>query len=142
METLPYPSSLSCSPFPVFHVSQLKKAVGVHQTLTAVPPSSDVQWSVPEQILQRRVVCRGTDSVLQGLIKWSAMPESLATWEDLASLRQQFPRARVWGQPGAQEGGDVSTSPDDEQAKGDEEGRRPRPSLKNVRFYGPEWNNV
>jgi len=93
---------------PVFHVSQLKKAVGAHHTITALPPSDSAMWSVPEAILQRRLLRQGTSSIMQGLIKWSHLPESLATWEQLEDLRQQFPRARIWVHPGAQEPGSVS----------------------------------
>jgi len=46
----------------------------------------------------------------QGLIKWSHMPESLAMWEPLEQLHQQFPRAPTWGHAGSQEGGNVSTA--------------------------------
>jgi hypothetical protein len=41
----------SSSVHPVFHVSQLKKAVSARHSVTAVPPSEDVLWSVPERIL-------------------------------------------------------------------------------------------
>jgi hypothetical protein len=89
----------------VFHVSQLKKAVGAHHTVTALPPSESSMWSVPEGILQRRLLRQGTSSVMQGLIKWSHLPESLVTWEGLDDLRQQFPHTRIWEDQGAQEGG-------------------------------------
>jgi hypothetical protein len=87
---------------PVFHVSQLKKSVGQHQSVTATPLDSDLQWSIPVAILQRRTVPAGAYSKVQGLIRWSQMPDSLATWEDLIPLQQAFPRAPVWGQPGPQ----------------------------------------
>jgi hypothetical protein len=89
---------------PVFHVSQLKKLVGQHQSVTATPPDSDLQWSILVAILQLRTVSAGASSKVQGLIHWSQMPDSLATWEDLISLQQAFPRAPVWGQPGPQGG--------------------------------------
>jgi hypothetical protein len=41
----------------------------------------------------------------QGLVKWSHMPSSLATWEDIELLCQQFPRAPAWGHAGTQQGG-------------------------------------
>ena len=53
-------------------------------------------------ILQTRSVVKGTRSISQGLIKWSNLPRSLATWEDLEFLRQQFPCATVRSRPGAQ----------------------------------------
>lgn len=71
----------------VFHVSQLKKTVAAHHSVTAIPPSTIAQWSVPEKILQCHIIRKGTSSIMQGLIKWSTMPESLATWEELEALR-------------------------------------------------------
>ena len=51
----------------------------------------------------------GTRSITQGFILWSNLPRSLATWEDLEFLRQQFPRAAVWDRLGAQGRGDVTS---------------------------------
>jgi len=65
---------------------------------------------IPEQVLQRRVVSSDSAVVLQGLIKWSGMPWSLATWEDLEALHQRFPRAPAWGQAGSKGGGDVTAA--------------------------------
>ena len=86
----------SSSVHPVFHVSQLKKAVGAHHTVTATLPLASARWSIPERILQRRQVARGKKFIQQGLIQWTNMPVSLTTWEDLAYLQQQFPRASLW----------------------------------------------
>jgi len=139
---------------PVFYVSQLKKAVGADQTITPEPPSEASVWSILERILQRRYLRQGTASVLQGLIKWTHLPESLATWEKLADLQQQFPRALVWDQPGAQEGGSVSAVPvqqpatDADQASSEgkkkaqgRKDRQARPKSRSVRFFGPEWHH-
>jgi ribosomal protein L21E len=143
----------SSSVHPVFHVSQLKKAVGAHQSVTAKPPSATTIWSVPERIIQRRLLRQGTSSILQGLIKWSHLSESLATWEELEALRQQFPRALVWEHLGAQGGGSVSGDPADGMTTTKEEGeagtaeaqedagRKPRSKKKNMRLFGPEWKN-
>ena len=57
----------------VFHVSQLKLAV------------------------PKRVVKVSTDVRIQALIQWSGMPSTMATWEDMETLRQRFPRAPAWG---------------------------------------------
>lgn len=138
---------------PVFHVSQLKKAVGAHHAITIELPTESALWNFPERILQQRLLHKGTTSVVQGLIKWSQLPESLATWEELDFLRQQFPCAPVWGHAGAQGGGSVSTDPVHRQATevteggkslsepSEEEGRKARPKTKSVRFHGPEWLN-
>lgn len=63
----------SSSIHPVFHV---KKAASARHSVTAVPPSEDVLWSVPERIIQRRNNTKGTHSIQQGLIKWSNLPVS------------------------------------------------------------------
>jgi len=149
----------SSSVHPVFHVSQLKKVVGARHTVTPTLPPSSVLWSVPAHILQRRQVTKGKRLVQQGLIQWSNLPASLATWEDLEYLRQQFPRAGIWQQPGAQGRGNVSdsaadeedepapgsttTSPDAEPAEGllpdglQENARARRPIKQNPRYFGP-----
>jgi hypothetical protein len=81
---------------PVFHVSQLKVAVPVTYTAQPLPSSLD-GLQVPERVLQKRVAKVGVDVHLQALIQWSGMPSSLATWEDMETLRQRFPRAHAWG---------------------------------------------
>ena len=128
---------------PVFHVSQLKKAVGARHTVTTTLPPVSAQWSIPERILQRRQLPRGKKFIQQGLIKWSNLPVSLATWEDLESLRQQLPRANLWLQHGAQERGNVSaTSADNNQTQssdGPKEERPKRPRTGNTCYTGPEW---
>jgi len=80
---------------PVFHVSQLKQAIG-NQPVSSSLPSTSASLAIPERILQRRVSA-GDRPALQGLIKWSGLPVSLATWENLESLRQRFPMAPTWG---------------------------------------------
>jgi hypothetical protein len=72
---------------PVFHVSQLKKAVGARHTVTSTLPPASAQCSVPERILQHCQVPRGKKFIQQGLIQWTNLPVSLATWEDLEFLR-------------------------------------------------------
>jgi hypothetical protein len=94
------------------------------------------------------------------LVRWSHCPSELATWEDEAPLRLQFPRALAWGQARSLGGRDVTTTdkiptrseadleqdvsaetplaPDEpeDDMKGKE---RPKRALKaNPRAYGPE----
>lgn len=70
---------------PVLHVSQLKQHVAkdcpVSEDLTSVctDPASAVQ---PEQVLDRRMIQRGGNTIKQVLIKWEALPLTMATWED------------------------------------------------------------
>jgi hypothetical protein len=58
--------------------------------------------------LQHRSSVRGLNSCPQVLVQWSAMPEELATWENVQDLQQQFPNAAVWGHPAGLAGGNVS----------------------------------
>lgn len=59
---LPTSSSIN----PVFHVSQLKKAVGAHHIVEPSLPPSFVRWSIPEKILQRRSILKGSTQVCKG----------------------------------------------------------------------------
>jgi hypothetical protein len=72
---------------PVFHVSRLKKDVDSKHQVTASVPSELSSLQVPERVLQRRLVARGAKTIMQVLIKWSALPESLSTWEDLEAIK-------------------------------------------------------
>jgi len=75
----------------VFHVSQLKLSPGTQQVSSTLP--SDLSpLQVPVKILQRRWSA-GDRSQEQGLVLWSNSTLELATWEPLAALHQQFPRA-------------------------------------------------
>jgi hypothetical protein len=93
---------------PVFHVSQLKRALGAGLVASPTLPTTNYSFSVPEAILQRRTVMHGVNPCAQILVKWTHMPKELATWEDVEDLRQQFPRAAVWGQPAFLGGRNVS----------------------------------
>lgn len=90
--------------YPIFHVSQLKLVVPVAHTVQPLPSSLD-GLQVPEQVLQKRIAKVGTEVRLQALVKWSGMPTTLATWEDMEGLHQRFPRAPAWGQASAYQGG-------------------------------------
>jgi hypothetical protein len=93
--------------YPVFHVSHLKQAVGSKFPVTPVVPDGLLHMQVPEQVLQRHLVARGKKFVMQVLVRWSSLPESLATWEDLDAIKQRFPAAPAWGRPASKEGGSV-----------------------------------
>jgi hypothetical protein len=64
---------------PVFHVSQLKRALGTGLVSSPVLPNEQFQFSVPVKILQRRTVARGVQSSEQILVQWSHMTVELAT---------------------------------------------------------------
>lgn len=78
----------------VFHVSQLKKHLGPRAVPCPGLPLIDAQGVMkvaPVAILQRRVIPRNNEPVVQWLIHWENMLETEATWEDAAFIRKIFP---------------------------------------------------
>jgi hypothetical protein len=61
-------------------------------------------------VLNTKLVAHGTDHVTQVLVCWSALPDSLATWEDQDVLQQKFPDAANWGQVVIQGRGNVNST--------------------------------
>lgn len=79
---------------PVFHVSLLKKRVGSQQVVTTGLPKIGVEGQFlvyPVQILQRRMIKKNNKAAVQWLVQWShSVPED-ASWEDAATIQEQFP---------------------------------------------------
>jgi hypothetical protein len=127
---------------PIFHVSQLKQSVGTQSVSPSLPAAnSDLQF--PEQILQRRWT-GDARPVEQVLIKWSGMPVTLATWENLIAVTQRFPFAPAWGHARSQQEGGVSTvtkeaGPEDTVAYPEAQPRSKRATRPNVNVFDPEW---
>lgn len=94
---LQLPSSTSIHP--VFHVSQLKSAIGFTGPVQHQLPASTAPLQVPLRILDRRLTKRGNSAVAQVLIQWSASVPEDATWEDLDDLRSRFPQHWLEGKP-------------------------------------------
>lgn len=119
---------------PVFHVSQLKRAVSpTSQVCSTLPPSS-TEFRIPQAILQRRHITRGDKIISQILVHWSSWPSSLSTCEDEEELLRQFPAAPAWGSRG---GGDVTDAGPVSPAGN----RLARLCKPNTRFVGPEWQS-
>lgn len=78
---------------PVFHVSLLRRVLKPEDQLLPTLPIPEANLQVPEKILQQRVIRRGARKLLQALVQWSDSTPELATWEDLETLKQLFPRA-------------------------------------------------
>ncbi|XP_057252042.1 uncharacterized protein LOC130592021 [Beta vulgaris subsp. vulgaris] len=79
---------------PVFHVSQLKKAVGEVQAVAELPSniSSDLEWlAEPEAVLDIRTVGSPSSPRVEVLIKWQQSSNFEATWEEFHSIQRRFP---------------------------------------------------
>lgn len=79
---------------PVFHVSQLKRAVGNALPTLALPIqlSSDSEMMVePEIFLSIRKVGNGDMADVEVLFQWRNLPEYEATWESIDMVRDRFP---------------------------------------------------
>lgn len=141
---------------PVIHVSQLKKWVPSDRVINATLPPDPPDLQLPEKIVARRARTLGSSSVKEGLVRWTGMPDTLATWENLQDLRRRFPGAPAWGQAGSQEEEDVMNLPSatrkktlrdkekEVEASGTEEQkvqvrRSRRKRQLNAKFSGPDW---
>ncbi|GFS46186.1 hypothetical protein Acr_00g0100660 [Actinidia rufa] len=79
---------------PVFHVSLLKKKLGQHVTPNPIlPPVSDegVLQMEPVAVLDRRMVKRNNEAVVQWLVQWSRTFPEDATWIDYDEFHSKFP---------------------------------------------------
>ncbi|KAA3452986.1 Transposon Ty3-G Gag-Pol polyprotein [Gossypium australe] len=78
---------------PTFHVSQLKKHVGSAVHASTLPPmgSDRALLKTSIRVLDRRMVKQGNHAGVEVLVEWAdTFPED-STWENLDSLRRQFP---------------------------------------------------
>ncbi|VAH37830.1 unnamed protein product [Triticum turgidum subsp. durum] len=133
----------SCSIHPVFHVSQLRRALlPVEQALDELPAEAAPNPE-PVEILDTRLHHCGTALVPQVLIRWTGQPASVATWEDREELQHHYPAAPAWGQADSQEGGNVTDQPTTTATaarQGDGVQQRTRRAHEpNKRYTGPEW---
>jgi hypothetical protein len=67
---------------PVIHVSQLKKAIRPQDTVSAELPcyyTNDSFAVQPQEIIDERMIKRGSKEVPQVKVQWSGMPPSLQT---------------------------------------------------------------
>jgi len=83
---------------PVFHVSLLKKAIGMlPYSVTSLPTDMEAV-QVPELVLDRRWKTKNNRVICQLLIKWSGLALALATWEDEDYIRPMLSKAMACGQ--------------------------------------------
>lgn len=90
---------------PVFHLSQLKKALGNHPAYAHIPAdlSSGLALdSTPAAVLGVRYVPMGTGSQTKVLIQCEYLPDTEATWEEYSAFHKRFPpfhlegKVKVW----------------------------------------------
>ena len=99
---------LSASIHPVFHVSQLKKAVGDSTKVQPLPEllSEDMEWLVePEDI---KAIREGS-SGMEVLVLWKNLPDFEATWESVTDLQLQFPNLHLEDKVSRKEGSNDKT---------------------------------
>ena len=68
--------------------------------------------TVPEKIIDRRLVKKGNTAVPQVKISWVGLPASTTTWEDYNVVKHRFPNAPAWGQAGSSARGGVTPGGD------------------------------
>src|ERR1044072_5787366 len=78
---------------PVFHVSQLKKAIGGHQVQAELPPDLEHQAELffPDCVMSVRDIQKQDAVKRQVLIHWHGKSKDEATWEDTTVIQEQFP---------------------------------------------------
>lgn len=79
---------------PVFHISQLKKHLGSHAIPEQGLPLIDDEGRIlsePVAVLERRLIPRNNEPIVQWKVHWANLPKSAATWEDAAFITKVFP---------------------------------------------------
>ena len=77
----------------VFHISQLKKALGNSQEATTLPPQISPKMELvvePEALLAVRNIQDGQKMQTELLIKWAGLTEFEATWESAEVIKGRF----------------------------------------------------
>jgi hypothetical protein len=96
---------------PVFHVSQLKPYTPNYTPVfNTLPKLIDLEAEPvePAEILERRLVKKGSSAVVQIRVCWTNLPPDATTWEDDNVLRARFPVALAWGQASSPAGGAIT----------------------------------
>lgn len=102
---------------PVFHVSQLKRALGTNDVAKQLPSAFDSGFSVdykPKQVLAVRRTHTGEEIRQQVFIHWEGQSEEDATWEDWDDIALQFPQFSLGDKAVFNEEGIVSKDMDRE----------------------------
>jgi hypothetical protein len=126
---------------PVFHVSQLRRALLLGTTPSLVLPTPTVDIVVPVKILAQKWTRTPSRRRARVQVQWSNTASRDITWEDKLELEQRFPATPAWGQAVSQEGGDVSVPPAPDNDMGlNKTPAWPRRLVQpSRRHLGPEW---
>ncbi|CAM8971233.1 unnamed protein product [Rhodiola kirilowii] len=122
----------------VFHISLLKKCVNPNAYATATCPDdllATFPCVQPEKILASRTILQQGSWVAQLLIKWRGLPDTDATWEDLAEFTVRFPDFPLEGEEVFKGGGDDMNSSHDKHV-GVRRGKRERRSTRHFDVEG------
>ncbi|KAI5444775.1 hypothetical protein KIW84_013160 [Lathyrus oleraceus] len=78
----------------VFHISQLKKAIGEYAAEPQLPEGLEIEpehLEEPEELLASRPITKNGQRVRQWLVRWKGRAVEDTTWEDESVLKSQFP---------------------------------------------------
>lgn len=122
---------------PVFHVSQLRRAILPGTSVSSELPICSDELDVPVKILQTRWRKSSGAMIEQVRVQCSNNATLGDTWEDKLALQDRFPNAEAWGQASSQEEGDVRATDDPVPTAG--AARPTRAHRPNPRVHGPDW---
>ena len=89
---LELPSSTTIHP--VFHVSQLRRALGSADLCQPLSPilAEDLEWLVEhDQVLDIRQSPNNNQTDIEVLIQWKGLPQFEASWESTDTIKEHFP---------------------------------------------------
>jgi hypothetical protein len=128
---------------PVFHVSQLRRALSPGTPSSSCLPIPTDTFAIPVKIISQRWKRTAMGHREQIQVQWSNTDDQDITWEDKLELQQRFPAAPAWGQAGSQGGGDVRVpmQPDSNASTNRATARPKRLVQPNRKHIGPDWVN-
>ncbi|KAI0497126.1 hypothetical protein KFK09_023454 [Dendrobium nobile] len=93
---------------PVFHVSQLRKAIGEYTANSELPATLTEDLEVILEPMELKGVRQKEDKTKEVLIQWKNLPDYEATWEPYERRKQQFPDFHLEDKVILWEGGNVT----------------------------------
>lgn len=137
---------------PVVHVSQLKKALAPGESFQDSLPvlnPDDASTVVPAEILDRRLIRKGSKQVLLVQVRWSGNDPTMVTCENYHELCHRFPGNEACGQASFQAWGNVTaaTTDDDYSTRSTQPRAGPTAQPKksdrlkkpNTKYLGEDW---